>query len=206
MFTGLVESKTQILEILHEPGGIRLVVSRPPEFDDVRLGDSIAINGCCLTVVALDPQSMAFQAGQETLSRTNIGIRSIDDFVNCERSLCLGQRIGGHLVTGHIDGVGQLMSLDTVDGWCRMRIRVPMRLIRQMASKGCITMDGVSLTLVDVEGDSFTVALIPHTLAVTTLGNLRVNDQVNIETDLLAKYVEQQMLCGQPATSAQPLA
>ncbi len=194
MFTGLVEDKVKVQEIIQQPGGIRLVIAQPAAFKDVTVGDSLAINGCCLTVVELQESSLAFQAGQETLSRTNLGKCYPGGFVNIERSMLLGMRLGGHIVSGHIDAVGRLVSRDDADGWCRMIFEVPQNLTRQMASKGSITVDGVSLTLVDVSPVTFSVALIPHTLHATTLGDLPIGGQVNIETDLLAKYVEQQLV------------
>ncbi len=193
MFSGLVEATAQIVALLEEPGGVRLVLERPSEFTDVRLGDSIAIQGCCLTVVELTDLSFSFQAGRETLSRTSLGERKAGDKVNCERSLKLGDRLGGHLVTGHIDGQGALVLRDDEAEWSNMVFSAPPALLRQMASKGSVAIEGVSLTLVDVNNETFSVALIPHTLAHTTLGNLKTGDGVNLETDLLAKYVQRQL-------------
>jgi riboflavin synthase len=154
---------------------------------------SIAVNGCCLTVVAVRSDEMSFEAGSETLSRTNLGRLSIGSGVNLERSLKIGDRLGGHYVTGHIDAVGTLDARRDEGEWSFFWFRVPRDLTRQMASKGSIAVDGVSLTLVNVEAERFSVALIPHTLAVTTLGKLAVGGVVNIETDVLAKYVERQL-------------
>jgi riboflavin synthase len=193
MFSGLIEATARIAALLEEPGGVRLVLERPAEYTDVRLGDSIAIQGCCLTVVELTDNRMSFQAGRETLSRTSLGSRKAGDKLNCERSLKLGDRLGGHLVTGHVDGQGALVSRDNEAEWSNMVFRAPAALMRQMASKGSITIEGVSLTLVDVTDETFSVALIPHTLAHTTLGELEVGDAVNLETDLLAKYVQRQL-------------
>ena len=193
MFSGLVEATARIQALLEEPGGVRLVLDRPREFTDVRLGDSIAIQGCCLTVVELTNTSLSFQAGRETLSRTSLGDRKAGDIVNCERSLKLGDRLGGHLVTGHIDGQGALVSREVEAEWSNMVFTAPVALLRQMASKGSVAIEGVSLTLVDVTNETFSVALIPHTLAHTTLGDLKVGDAVNLETDLLAKYVQRQL-------------
>jgi riboflavin synthase len=172
MFSGLVEATARIAVLLDEPGGVRLVLERPSEFADVRLGDSIAIQGCCLTVVEVTESSLSFQAGRETLSRTSLGQRKAGDKVNCERSLKLGDRMGGHLVTGHIDGQGALVSRENEAEWSNMVFSAPAPLLRQMASKGSIAVEGVSLTLVDVTNETFSVALIPHTLAHTTLGRL----------------------------------
>lgn len=193
MFSGLVESQTEVLALIPEPAGIRLQLRRPASFTDVALGDSIATNGCCLTVVALSENTFDFQAGEETLSKTTLGQLGQGGFVNCERSLALGDRIGGHLVTGHVDGVGSLASRTDSDEWSNMVFHAPAALLRQMANKGSITVEGVSLTLVEVTQDSFSVALIPHTLQQTTLGRLAVGDRVNLETDLLAKYVQRQL-------------
>lgn len=193
MFSGLIEAKISVLGIEPEPGGIRMRVSRPPSFDDVKLGDSIAVNGCCLTVVALDAQSMSFQAGTETLSKTTLGRLAAGSLVNAERSLALGDRLGGHLVTGHVDGLGMLSVRNDQAEWSDMSFEAPAPLLRQMAPKGSITIDGVSLTLVNVSDVSFSVALIPHTLGHTTLGQFSVGDAVNLETDLLAKYVQRQL-------------
>jgi riboflavin synthase len=190
MFTGLVETMTEVLEMRAEPPGVHIVIRAPRNDHRTNVGDSIALNGCCLTVVAVEGDGIAFQAGEETLSRTNLGELAPGDVVNVERSLRAGDPIGGHYVTGHIDAVGIVDALHDEGDWCTMWFRAPPALMRQMASKGSIAVDGVSLTLVDVEEDRFSVALIPHTLAVTTLGRRKVGDRVNLETDVLAKYVE----------------
>lgn len=193
MFTGLVEILAEVVEIIPESPGVRLVVRAPRIATEAAIGDSIALNGCCLTVVDVEADRLSFQAGEETLSRTNLGELKKGDSINLERSLKLGDAIGGHLVTGHIDAVGVVDErVDDAD-WCTMWFRVPAGLGRQTASKGSVAVDGVSLTLIDVELDRFSVALIPHTLAVTTLGNRRIGDRVNLETDILAKYVERQL-------------
>jgi riboflavin synthase len=193
VFTGLVESLAEVVEIIPESPGVRLVICEPRIAPEAAVGDSIALNGCCLTVVAIDGERLAFQAGEETLSRTNLGELQSGGAVNVERSLKLGDQIGGHLVSGHIDAVGVVdKRLDDAE-WCTMWFRVPTGLSRQMASKGSIAVDGVSLTLVDVEEHRFSVALIPHTLSVTTLGRRKVGDRVNLETDVLAKYVDRQL-------------
>jgi riboflavin synthase len=190
MFTGLVESLAEVAAVIPEPPGVRFVIREPKIAAASAIGSSIALNGCCLTVVAIDGGCLSFQAGEETLSRTNLGELTAGSFVNLERSLRLGDEIGGHLVTGHIDGVGTVdRRVDDAD-WCTMSFHFPSLLGGQIASKGSIAVDGVSLTLVDVEADRFSVALIPHTLTVTTLGRCHIGDRVNLETDVLAKYVE----------------
>jgi riboflavin synthase len=193
MFTGLVERLVEVKAIVPEPPGVRLLIRDPEIAGSTKVGDSIALNGCCLTAVGVDADSLAFQAGEETLSRTNLGELQPGDMVNLERALRAGHSIGGHYVTGHIDAVGIVdKRIEEVD-WCTMWFRAPAPQLRQMASKGSVAVDGVSLTLVDVEHDLFSVALIPHTLAVTTLGRRQVGDRVNLETDILAKYVHRQL-------------
>lgn len=193
MFSGLVEANSDVLSILEEPGGLRLTIARPASFDDLQLGDSIAIQGCCLTVVGCDRASMSFQAGRETLSRTTLGKLREGSRVNLERSLKLGDRLGGHLVSGHIDGLGSVERRIDEAEWSDIYFKAPANLLRQMASKGSIAVEGVSLTLVEVTDSCFSVALIPHTLSHTTLGELKIGDPVNLETDLLAKYVQRQL-------------
>lgn len=198
MFTGLVESLAEVAAVVPEPPGVRLVIREPRIAGEAAIGDSIALNGCCLTVVSIDAGTLAFQAGEETLSRTNLGDLQPGGVVNVERSLKIGDAVGGHLVTGHIDAVGTVdRRIDDAD-WCTMWFRVPPALTRQMASKGSIAVDGVSLTLVEVEAERFSVALIPHTLSVTTLGRRQIGDRVNLETDVLAKYVEKGVLAYLP--------
>ena len=203
MFTGLVELRAVIDRLVPDPPGVRLVVRAPVFARETKIGDSIAVNGCCLTVVEVGEGTFGFDAGAETLSRTNLGRLQPGSHVNLERSLKVGDRLGGHFVTGHIDGVGHLdQRIDDKD-WSTFWFRVPPPLTRQMASKGSIAVDGVSLTLVEVEDERFSVALIPHTLEVTTLGPMQAGDPVNLETDVLAKYVERQ-LRGDQASLAGP--
>lgn len=201
MFSGLIEAQTRVLAIEQEEAGVRLKLQLPPTFDDVRLGDSVAVQGCCLTVVEKTAASIDFQAGRETLSKTTLNLLRAGSPVNVERALALGDRLGGHLVTGHVDGLGVLAAREDEAEWSNMHFTAAPELMRQMASKGSITVDGVSLTLVDVSHSSFSVALIPHTLQHTSLGGLQVGDSVNLETDLLAKYVQRQL-----APLNQPLA
>ncbi len=193
MFSGLVEELGTVVELLDQGPGKRLVVDAGSAAEGASIGDSIANNGCCLTVVEIAGSHLSFDAGPETLKKTSLGALSAGSRVNLERSLKLGDRIGGHLVTGHVDGLGHLDQRIDEDEWSTFWFRIPDGLYRQMASKGSITVDGVSLTLVDVEPEKFSVSLIPHTLQVTTLGRLEAGDAVNLETDLLAKYVQQQL-------------
>jgi riboflavin synthase len=191
MFTGIIEHLAEVADVIDEPPGKRLILRHPALAAEVVLGESIAVNGCCLTVVETEPSrgTLSFQAGPETLSRTNLGRLRSGSHVNLERSLKVGDRLSGHFVTGHVDGLVTLAQRRDEGEWSTFWFTAPEPLVQQMASKGSIAIDGVSLTLVDVQTDRFSVALIPHTLAVTTLGRLRVGDPVNLETDLLAKYV-----------------
>jgi riboflavin synthase len=193
MFTGLVEALGVVQQLLPQPPGVRLAVRAGEIAADVGIGDSVAVNGCCLTVVAVHGDALEFDAGAETLSRTNLGQLQDGSLVNLERSLKVGDSLGGHFVTGHIDALGHLDQRHDDQDWSTVWFRVPAALASQMASKGSIAVDGVSLTLVDVEADRFSVALIPHTLRVTTLGRLKPGDPVNLETDVLAKYVQKQL-------------
>jgi riboflavin synthase len=193
MFTGLVETRATIVAVRAEPPGKRLLVHVPSFAGEPSLGESVAVNGCCLTVVEIQGDRLAFEAGPETLQRTNLGRLAAGSFVNLERSLRLSDRLGGHLVTGHIDGLATLDRREDSGVWSVFWFRTSPQWTAQMVSKGSIAVDGVSLTLVDVEAERFSVALIPHTLEVTTLGELRPGDVVNLETDLLAKYVQKQL-------------
>lgn len=201
MFTGLVEGMGRIAALTPEGPGLRLDVTAPPEMlmsDACQLGESVAINGCCLTVVAIDHNTWSFQAGTETLSKTNLGHLRIGDPVNLERALPANGRLGGHFVQGHVDGVGTVAAINREGDWITMTFGLPAALATQLVPKGSITVDGVSLTVVTVTANTFSIALIPHTLAVTTLGVRQVGDAVNLETDILGKYVRQFML---PLTS-----
>lgn len=190
MFSGIVEVMGTVVELRAEPPGCRLIIREPKIAGETRVGDSIAVNGCCLTVVEADAETMGFQAGPETLSRTNLGDLRPGSPVNLERALVVGERLGGHFVSGHIDGVGTLLERRDHGDWSDYWFSVSAELARQMAPKGSIAVDGVSLTIVESLPDRFSVALIPYTLAVTTLGRLEVGGKVNLETDLLAKYVQ----------------
>ncbi|HUT11229.1 MAG TPA: riboflavin synthase [Thermoguttaceae bacterium] len=190
MFSGIVEALGKVAEIRLDPPGCRLIIREPKIAAETSVADSISVNGCCLTVVETDDKTMAFDAGPETLSRTNLGDLRLDSLVNLERALAVGDRLGGHFVSGHIDGTGRLLERHDMGEWSDFWFSVSRELAVQMASKGSIAVDGVSLTIVHCESDRFSVSLIPFTLAVTTLGRLKVGDQVNLETDILAKYVQ----------------
>jgi len=198
MFTGLIEALAHVVAVEPHGPALDLTLEIPdtlPERDTARLGDSIALNGCCLTVVRITGPCWTFQAGTETCSRTNLKLLEVGSAVNVERSLRPSDRLGGHFVQGHVDDVGYVDTVSQDGEWTSIWFRVPERLTRQMVPKGSVTVDGVSLTLVHVEDDRFSVALIPHTLQVTTLGQRKRGDIVNIETDVIGKYMEK-MLTG----------
>ena len=193
MFTGLVESLGRVVAATPESPGLRLRVEAASVAADVAIGDSICVSGCCLSVVAIDGPRLDFQLGPETLARTTLGRVAVDGHVNLERSLRFSDRLGGHLVSGHVDGGGTLTARWQEGDWVTCRFTAPPPLLSQMAPKGSVTIEGVSLTVVDVTATDFSVALIPHTLACTTLGGLAVGDGVNLETDLVFKYVARWM-------------
>ena len=190
MFSGIVEALGRVVGVISEPPGCRLIIEEATIADTIKVADSVSVNGCCLTVVEKQGNTFAFQAGPETLARTNLGQLVSDSPVNLERSLALGDRLGGHFVSGHIDGQAELVRIDNHGDWQDHYFSVSLELAAQMASKGSVAVDGVSLTLVQCERDMFSVALIPYTLRVTTLGQRNIGDKVNIETDILAKYVQ----------------
>lgn len=198
MFTGLVETTGEVARSEPDGSGGRRIALAAPFANDLVLGESVAINGACLTVVAFDAKTFSVAAGPETLRRTNLGGLSRGARVNLERALEFGDRLGGHLVQGHVDGVGTLTERLTHGDWQTLWFALPPALATQMVSKGSVSVDGVSLTLVDVLPDRFSVAVIPHTLTATTLGQLPVGAGVNIETDLIGKYVAKWMENGRP--------
>lgn len=188
MFTGLVEALGSVRESRSGGAGRELTVAAQMAGQLV-VGESVAVNGACLTVVEQDAQTFRFQISPETQARTNLGQLQIGERVNLERALRLGDRLGGHLVQGHVDGLGALLERRQEGEWEVVWFGCPPELATQMVSKGSVAVDGVSLTVVDVGTDRFSVALIPHTLAHTTLGFKAPGTAVNLETDLLAKYV-----------------
>lgn len=190
MFTGLVEEMGTIAALVPTEQGMRVGIRASVVCDGLAIGDSIAVNGACLTAVELHPDGFVIEAVAETLRRTTLGDAQPGDRVNLERAVAVGDRLGGHLVQGHIDGTGTITRTDAEgDGWL-MRIDAPPELMRYVVEKGSITIDGVSLTVAGRDPAGLTVALIPHTVAVTTLGPDRVGTRVNLEVDLVAKYIE----------------
>lgn len=189
MFTGLVERLGVIEDIRDENAGRRLVIRWPELNDAFVIGESIAVNGCCLTAIEWVGERFTVQAGPETLKRTNLGDKRVGDSVNLERSLKVGDRLGGHFVQGHVDTVAILRERRPEGEWEFLRFELDSEWTPLMVPKGSIAVDGISLTLVEVDRTGFSVMLIPHTLAVTTLGQARIGDRVNIEADMLAKHV-----------------
>jgi riboflavin synthase len=194
MFTGLVQCLATVRGVQPAEPGCRLDIESPELAATARLGDSIAVNGCCLTVVENTAGRLSFEAGPETLSRTNLGELKLGSQVNLESSLRAGDPLGGHYVTGHVEAVGTVDTRQNDREWSTFWFRFPQELGRYLVPKGSVAVDGVSLTVVDVEDERFSVQLIPHTLAVTTLGKRAPGDRVNLETDLLAKYVQKQLV------------
>ena len=191
MFTGIVEEVGRVRSVRPGPGASRLAFDAGVVTVGSRIGDSIAVNGCCLTVVELGEGWWAADAVPETLGRTNLRHLRPGDPVNLERPVRLADRLGGHLVQGHVDGVGTV-ARPAPD----LRVRAPRDLLRYLVPKGSVTVDGCSLTVVDVLDDGFTVAVIPHTAEVTVFGGRRPGDEVNLEVDVIAKYAERLLAAG----------
>ncbi|MCH2129600.1 MAG: riboflavin synthase [Pirellulaceae bacterium] len=193
MFTGLVETAGTVTSIVDQPPGKLLSISASGFTAGIDLGASVSVNGCCLTVIGNNADTLTFEAGEETLRRTTFSDLQTNDVVNLERSLRVGDELGGHWVTGHIDTVGTITQRNDQGDWSEIWCEVPPEFTSQLVSKGSVAMDGVSLTVVKVVDCQFSVALIPHTLSLTTLGDRQAGDRMNIETDILAKYVERQL-------------
>jgi riboflavin synthase len=191
VFTGLVEGLGRVLRVDDVLEGRRISIGSPEiqPNDPLKLGESIAVNGCCLTVVAIDDHGFEVQAGPETLARTNLGDQQSGDRVNLERALKVGDRLGGHFVQGHVDTTASIRERRRQGEWEFLEFEIDPSWTTLMVSKGSIAVDGISLTLVDVTENAFSVMLIPHTMAVTTLGASLPGARVNIEIDMLAKHV-----------------
>jgi riboflavin synthase len=190
MFTGIVEELGTVAGVEELGDAIRLTVHAEHVLTDAGLGDSISVNGCCLTVAEKDGDTWTADVMQETLDKTSLADVRAGDRVNLERAVTPATRLGGHLVLGHVDGVGTVVSRTPSEHWEVVEISLPPGLTRYLVDKGSITVDGVSLTVVEAREDGFTVSLIPETLARTTLGRRQVGDRVNLEVDVLAKHVE----------------
>lgn len=194
MFTGIVEELGSVaaIETLADDAA-RFTLLGPLVTTDAKHGDSIAVNGVCLTVVETDAGRFTADVMAETLRRSSLGALVVGSPVNLERAAALNARMGGHLVQGHVDGVGEIASIEPSEHWTVVRVTLPTELARYIVEKGSITVDGVSLTVVNVDDTSFSVSLIPTTLALTTLGAKQPGDAVNLEVDVIAKYVEKLM-------------
>jgi riboflavin synthase len=193
MFTGIVEELGEVAEIVDLGDSVRLGLRGPTVTSDAHDGDSIAVNGVCLTVVSSSDGVFTADVMRETLKRSSLGALAVGSRVNLERPTQLGGRLGGHLVQGHVDGVGTLLARTSSEHWDLLAFSLPPGLARYVVEKGSITVDGVSLTVVSVGDDRFSVSLIPTTLAITTLGHKQPGDPVNLEVDVIAKYVERLM-------------
>jgi riboflavin synthase len=187
MFTGIIERTLTVLGIADGPGFLRLTLAS--HWEDVKHGESIAINGCCLTVAEIAPEQLGFDVIAETLSKTNLGLLAIGDAVNAERSLRVGDRIDGHFVQGHVDGVARLVDMSATETEWRLTIEAPPPLAKYLVPKGSIAIDGVSLTLAAVDGNRFQVALIPTTLELTTLKTRKIGWMFNLEADVFSKTI-----------------
>jgi riboflavin synthase len=190
VFTGIVRERGRVVAVEGGADGMRLRVDAPRTAAGTRLGDSVAINGCCLTAVAVDDGAIAFDAVPETLARTSLARLQPGANVNIEPALRAGEPLGGHYVQGHVDTVGRVRSIAPEGEGRRLWIDAPGDVLRYCVEKGSIAVDGTSLTIAAVDEGGFAVALVPHTLAETTLGELGAGDEVNLEADVLAKYVE----------------
>ncbi|MBW2182539.1 MAG: riboflavin synthase [Deltaproteobacteria bacterium] len=190
MFTGLIEDIGTVTKMERRGGGILVTINFSSELDDLKIGDSISVDGVCLTITHLQDQSFSAEASAETVGRTTLGNKRSQQKVNLERALRLNDRLGGHLVTGHVDEVTKITAIIPEGSSQKITFQVTEKSVRCLVEKGSITVDGISLTVNEVKSDRVSVNIIPHTSSHTTLGSKKVGDKVNIETDILGKYVE----------------
>lgn len=190
MFTGIVETMGRVARLAPRDDGLLLTIETPTALPKIALGESIAISGACMTVVRRAGRRFTVEVSPESMRRTTLGALAVGDAVNVERALRVGDRLGGHIVQGHVDGVGRLREIVPDGKWFLYRFHAPASVARYLVEKGSIAVDGVSLTIFACRGRSFAVALIPHTLEVTTLGLREPGDQVNVEADVMMKHVE----------------
>ena len=200
MFTGIIQTTGRLERREPSGAGARLTIASARPLPRLAIGESIALNGACLTVTSHRGRRFVVDASPETLRRTTLDRLAPGTRVNLERSLRLGDRVGGHLVQGHVDGVGRLEAIRPDGDWMAYRFRAPRALVPYLVEKGSIAVDGVSLTVFACRGPSFTVALIPHTLAETTLGERRPGDRVNLEADVLLKHIEAMLRARRPSS------
>lgn len=190
MFTGIIEELGRVVSIEDQPDAKRITIEGPIVTSDVHRGDSIAVNGTCLTAVEIEPGQFTADVMHETLRLTSLGAAKVGDVVNLERAMNAATRFGGHVVQGHVDGLGHIVSREPSDNWEWVRVSIPAELTKYVVLKGSITIDGVSLTVNEIEGNVVGLSLIPETLRLTTLGAKTVGDPVNIEADIMAKHIE----------------
>jgi len=190
MFTGIIENKGKVLRVEYRGQGKRLTVELAADLTDMQLGDSINVNGACLTVCGKNRRTIELDLSSETLEKTALGGLREGDFVNLERALRLNDRLGGHIVTGHIDGIGVVVERREEGEFIHLRVRIPQGISKYVVQKGSIAIDGISLTVNECQGDEVQMALIPYTIEKTTLTAKKAGDRVNIEADILGKYVE----------------
>ena len=198
MFTGIVEYQGSVVRLMRRGGGARLEVRAPEIVGELQIGDSVAVNGACVTVTERNTEAFACDLVPETVARTNLGILEVGEEVNLERPVRATDRLGGHIVQGHVDAVGLVRSRRRVGAQEVLEVTVPFELTRYLAPQGSVSLDGVSLTVVAVDRDRFRVALIPHTVSVTTLGRKGQGASVNVEVDVISKYVERHMAARAP--------
>jgi riboflavin synthase len=190
MFTGLIQEVARVERTVPSEGILRLTLLAPQISGQVQVGDSVAVNGCCLTVVERNSTLISFEAVPETLSRTTLGSLTPGQVVNLELPLKFGEGLGGHYVQGHVDGTAQVISLLPEGEGKRLKVRLPPALVRYVVEKGSIALDGISLTVAAIQGDVMETALIPHTLVHTNLGEKKPGDRLHVEADMLAKHLE----------------
>lgn len=190
MFTGIIEELGRVKAIEHQSDAVRLTIEGPKVVSDAHRGDSIAVCGTCLTVIEHDANQFTADVMKETLDKTSLSSIKVGDPVNLERAMTAETRFGGHVVQGHVDGVGEIISREPSENWEWLRIRIPRELMKYVVYKGSITLDGVSLTVNEVGDDFVGLSLIPETLAVTTLGSKAIGEKVNVEADVMAKHIE----------------
>lgn len=190
MFTGIIEELGRVKAIEQQADAVRLTIEGPIAVSDVKRGDSIAVSGTCLTAVEFDESTFTADVMKETLDRTSLSELKVGDAVNLERAMTATTRFGGHVVQGHVDGVGKIISREPSENWEWLRVSIPAELMKYIVLKGSITIDGVSLTVNEVGDDFIGLSLIPETLALTTLGSKQVGAKVNVEADVMAKHIE----------------
>lgn len=190
MFTGIIEEKGTIEQIVNGTKSCRLIIKADKIFDDLKIGDSVAVNGVCLTTAEMSPPFFTADVMAETMRRTNFSLLSEGSHVNLERAMQLNGRFGGHIVSGHVDGIGTIISMIREDNAVWIKIMTNAKILKYIVEKGSITLDGISLTVVEVKNNSFSVSIIPHTESETTLSEKKNGDKINIENDIIGKYID----------------